>query len=699
MSKEMWFQKSYRRNLVDMHIEDWNEEFLSKFEPEAYFENLKRARIKSPMLYVQSHVGYCNWPTISGRMHNAFKGRESSMRHLFDLCHSAGMDVVAYYSLIFNNWAHETHPDWRMLDSEGNDSRARGNRYGLCCPNNKGYRSFVLEQINEFCGYFEFEGVFFDMTFWPMICYCNSCKARWEQEAGGEMPKVVDWKDDRWLLFQRKRQEWMGEFADFATMGVKKIRPGCTVAHNCSNTNKCWQLGTDQRICNASDYSGGDIGGSQSFACKLFYNVSLNQPFEYMTTRCFPGLGEHTTTKSFDMLYKSVMLTYAHHGAALLIDAIDPCGTLDERVYERVGEVFSLAEKYEPYLEGRHAEDVGIYYSISLKADMDQNAFPVGSAQEETDRQPHLDAASGAANTLQEQHIPFGIVNSWRLELLDNLSVLILPDVPYMAENEVKAVKNYVSNGGSLYISGHSAPNLVEEIFGVTYEGFTAEKITYMSPTLDGMNLMPEFTKEYPLTVTSSQAILSGAGKGEVLATMTLPYTIQPAYQRACYISGTDNKDFRHDPTYKFASIHSNPPGRFTNKPALMRTSYGKGKVIWSAAPFEAADRQQHSSIFAAIVRELGGSFSFSSNAPDFVELLLFRVPEKRRLLISLIDIMERFKVIEAGNFDVRVKVESKPLRVMLLPDEKEVPYLYDDGEVLIHIERLEIFKMFAIDY
>ena len=56
--KQQWYEKSFRRNLVDMHIEDWDERFLSRFSPEEYVENLKRAKIQSAMLYFHSHMGY-----------------------------------------------------------------------------------------------------------------------------------------------------------------------------------------------------------------------------------------------------------------------------------------------------------------------------------------------------------------------------------------------------------------------------------------------------------------------------------------------------------------------------------------------------------------------------------------------------------------------------------------------------------------
>ena len=61
--------------------------------------------------------------------------------------------------------------------------RQLGKRYGLCCPNNMEYRNFVREQMAEFCDYFDFEGIFLDMTFWPMVCYCDECRARWRKKS------------------------------------------------------------------------------------------------------------------------------------------------------------------------------------------------------------------------------------------------------------------------------------------------------------------------------------------------------------------------------------------------------------------------------------------------------------------------------------------------------------------------------------
>ena len=240
----MWYTNSYRRHLCDMHIDDWDEKFLSEFSPEEYYENLKKANIQNAMLYFQSHVGLCYYPTKAGKMHGGFRGKEDAMRRLVRLCRENGITVTGYYSLIYNNWAHDTHPEWRMVTPEGKSLRETSTevvaefagkglcRYGLCCPNNYEYRDFVKKQIEEMADYFAFDGMFFDMPFWNHFCYCDACKERWAKEVGGELPIIRDWKDPKWLLHVEKRRQWMGEFAQFATDESKRVAPHASVEHN-----------------------------------------------------------------------------------------------------------------------------------------------------------------------------------------------------------------------------------------------------------------------------------------------------------------------------------------------------------------------------------------------------------------------------------------------------------------------------------
>jgi hypothetical protein len=246
----MWYKNNYRRHLIDMHIDDWDDTFLSQFDVETYITALKKARIQNAMIYLQSHVGLCNFPTKVGTMHKAFIGKEDTIRRLIDRCHEEGIAVTAYYSLNYNTIEHDKHPDWRMVAENGISSREGGfaadsqaknllfaspkmARYGLCCPNSKEYREFTYKQIDEMLEYTgKIEGVFFDMPFWLHTCYCKNCQARYKEEFGVDMPTGFAFGDEAHQTIMRKKTDWMGEWIQSVTDHVKKRYPYLSVEHN-----------------------------------------------------------------------------------------------------------------------------------------------------------------------------------------------------------------------------------------------------------------------------------------------------------------------------------------------------------------------------------------------------------------------------------------------------------------------------------
>src|SRR5207253_5329237 len=122
--------------------------------------------------------------------------------------------VVPYNSLIFARTTADLHPEWLMRAVDGS-VHGKGGRHGLVCPNSP-YREYVRAWVEEQCRFFDPEGFRFDMTFWPAVCYCDYCKQRFATEVGGAIPTTVNWLDERWTAFQRRREAWLGEFAAIA---------------------------------------------------------------------------------------------------------------------------------------------------------------------------------------------------------------------------------------------------------------------------------------------------------------------------------------------------------------------------------------------------------------------------------------------------------------------------------------------------
>lgn len=668
----MWYQNSFRRHLCDMHIEEWNPSFLSEFSPEDYYACLKKARVQTAMLYFQSHVGYCYYPTQSGHMHAAFADREDTMRRLAQLCRAGGIQVVGYYSLIYNNWAYYHHPEWRMVDENGRTAVEKGGRYGLCCPNNLEYRAFVAEQIREISDYFEFDAMFFDMPFWPHACYCPACQTRWEKEAGGALPHHGDLRNAEVARHIRKRQEWMAEFTNEVARLTKEVKPetpvefnlACMIASHTDSGSWCTQL-----INESCDYAGGDLYGGlmeQSVACKYYRNLSNHQPFEYMTSRCNPNLTRHTITKSEDQLMATTMLTCAHHGATLMIDAIDPVGTLHSSVYEKIGRVFAKEMEYEPYLQGELAADAAVFFNTMRKTNLDGQAF---------------DSYTGAihtSKTLMEQHIPFTVLTNGYLEGLESCKLLFLPYANTLDKPDRKKVLDYVAGGGTLYFSGAEEPELLLTLLGGKKRGHTAETVTYIAPQKEYQALFADYSDKYPIPFDCPLPIVEGIEPSCILATVTLPYTTQ--------------KERR------FASIHSNPPGIATGYPALACAPYGKGRVVWSAAPLENETIRDYKQILMRLIRFAVPQWecSLNTNAPQQVELILFHHGQ-REWLLHAVQINEADEIPQLPGFSVRLKADRRPEGVFLLPDRRPLPFSYKNGFLEFTAEDLTVFDMYQI--
>ena len=273
-----WYQHVYRRNVIDMHITDWDERFLSQFDARNYVEMLRECQAQSAVVYAHSHVGHCYYPTQVGHIHRGLKGR-NILGEVIDLCHANDIAVVVYFSLIFDDWAYRHHPEWRIILANG-EGAAEHSRYGVCCPNSP-YRDYARAHAEEICRLFDFEGLRFDMTFWPAVCYCAHCQRRFAEEVGGELPRVIHWEDSRWVAFQRKREEWLAEFGAHMTSAVKNIKPHATVEHQASTYPLGWRFGVTARLGPQNDFLQGDFYGDAlqgSFVRKLFYNLML-QPY------------------------------------------------------------------------------------------------------------------------------------------------------------------------------------------------------------------------------------------------------------------------------------------------------------------------------------------------------------------------------------------------------------------------------------
>jgi len=312
--------------LLDMQIPDWHPDFLAKLDPQALIELYRQAGVEQVMFYCQSHTGLCNWPARSGAVHRAFRRRDF-VAEMLALLRKHNLRACGYYSVIYNNWAYLTHPDWRLVPAAPVQLHALPTpRYGHCCPNNPDYHHFVMAQIEELIGTYAFDAFFFDMVWWPTICVCDHCRERYRRETGAEIPQIIDWCDPRWCRFQRRREAWLSEFARDLRAKAKSLQPDAAVYHNFAVCLFNWTRGLALHSAQHHDFLGGDFYGDpqeQLLVSRLMINLSEGQPPEFMTGKT-SSITEHVRLKNPEQLQLQAFAATASSAAFLVIDSSIP---------------------------------------------------------------------------------------------------------------------------------------------------------------------------------------------------------------------------------------------------------------------------------------------------------------------------------------------------------------------------------------
>jgi len=679
-----WFEHAWRRAVIDMHIPDWDAKFLSEFNADRYVGALVQSRAQSIVCYAHSHVGLFNYPTKVGRQHAGLNGRDI-VAEMIERCHQRGIAVVLYVSVIHDRWASDQHPDWRIIHPNGGDF-GRGSRHGFVCPNSP-YREYVRAWTREIAERFDLDGLRFDMTFWTCVCYCARCQERWREEAGGEMPRTVNWTDERWVAFQRKREQWLGEFAEMCTSTVRAARPQASVEHQASIYPGSWNNGASWPLVAQNDFLQGDFYGDAlqgSFVRKLLEDLTPKRPFGYETSSSV-SLQDHTARKSEALLEAKASAAIADAAAFIFIDAIDPIGTVNPHTHECMGRVFDRLMPHYRELGGERVADIGLFYSLDSRFDMRSNGKSVLEVDNGADT--HTRSTMQAARALIANHLPWRMVTRKSIGQLPRFKTLVLSNVHHLSAEEIAAIRDWVQAGGTLYASGATSlvlntgqrqPDfMLSEVFGVSLvKANWTDREHYVSPTEAGRAEFPGWDAKYPAFVRGPTMEVRAHAGSTVLATRTLPWPAPDARS--------------------FSSIHSNPPWQVTDQPEVVHHRFGQGAAIYSASLLEEVVTLQESLV--CLVRRLCPRPTFEVTAHPAVEATLFHQPDRRRYVLSLVNFQHDLPNVPIDGITVRLRLPQPVKSVRVLPAGRMLQLRREGGAVTFAAPRLATLLRLALN-
>ena len=686
-----WNEKHLKRLLVDMHIPDWNSEFMSRFSPEKMAELMKLSGTDVAQISGGSCLGLCFWPTKVGYPHQCLNGRDI-LGETLRAYREKGLRTQVFLNT-WNRRAYDLHPEWRMILPNGKgtvDGGYDNGRFGLCCPNT-GYSDFFIELLKEVVPAYETDGYWIDMVgWWNVICCCPACRTKFaEQNHGMQIPAKIDWNDPCWNAFAKFREETVNVFVQRIRDTVKTLAPERTIAFQTGALHAGWNgAGNQPEFYRCGDYLAHDLTGEkfeQIYCSKMYTALSRTRPVEFMVSRCI-HLSHHTTNRSPEELSVIAYAAVANQTSFTLIDALDPIGTVDDKFYHQAAEIFKKYGSFRKYIHAdvRPIADCAVYYSRDSQLDARKRGC---LSDIPTLLSPNAGRFANMAKTLSEKHILFSFADSE--SDLSRFPALILSDCSRMSEAECRKIRDYVAEGGALYVSadtslydpadGMRKDFALADLFGVHTDGGITQKVTYIAPR---ENTLPaEYCSyRYPVMLEGAQTRIT-AGTAEVLGTLTLPCS-DPA-----------EKD-------RFGSAISNPPWIWTDAPALTCNQYGKGKVIYCAGKLEENIYPVHRNIFAGLVTSLSGQM-IHTNAAPWVECTLFEYEAEKCFYLSLLNRPADLPppVLSGIEVELTLPQGKRAGQVLLGPDDTEIPFESTGSTLSFTLKELEEFTVVIIHY
>jgi hypothetical protein len=666
MMEEADVSHPFRQVHLDFHTSPQIPEVGVDFDPVEFVCTLQAAHVNSVTVFGRCHHGYSYYPTKVGTVHPHLK-RPDLLGEMIEACHEAGIRVPVYVTVVWDELAWATHPEWRQLAPDGCIANCSGSPFkpgwkDLCM--NTGYADYVIAQIEEILDLYDGDGLFIDIVrYFEEACVCATCLGQMlEQGVDPEDPDQLR----RFALDVERR------FMARTTEAIRAKDPNQTIFYN-SRLRMEWdpQLGNRPE---ADDFTHleieslpGGFWGYDHFPMYVRYFQTFGLPLMAMTGRFHTMWGDFGGLRNREALAFECFQGLAHGAVCSIGDQLHPRGRLDEAVYQRIGEVYAEVERREPWcVDTQPLPEVGV-----VTANQDGGRAGIN----ESDR--------GALHVLEQLKYQFQFLDAG--SDLSPYKVVILPDDVPVDEALAGNLRSYLADGGRLLITGRSGLDEATGDFalagemGVHYAGeaeFAPDYLVVAPELAEGIEPMPHV------------CLLQGTRVIPVSGVQVLAYSGAPYF----------NRTWRH-----FCSHQYTPMERATGEAVIVQ----KDNVITVARPlfreYAESSRRVHRQVLGNCLKRLlprprVGGHNLPSTAAvtvrrqrdDLIVHLLHYVHQRRGQLD--LDVIE--DVLPLHDVEVSVRVDQQPSGVRLVPERTPAPWAYEDGYVRFTVERVDGYQI-----
>lgn len=661
----------FRQIHLDYHTSPLIPDVGAEFDPGEFARTLKAAAVNSVTVFGRCHHGMAYYPSKVAPVHPALK--RDLLGEMIEACHRAGIQAPIYLSVVWDEHAAATHPEWRQVDTTGRlvgrPPLGDGGWQWLCM--NSPHADYVAALAEEICRNYPVDGIFFDIVMQTAPgCVCTHCLESMRR-LGLDPTREADLRHHS-LLIERQFMRRMAEL-------VRSLHPQARVFFNSRlRMDPDPQAGMPGEADCFTHWeieslpSGG--WGYNHFPLFARYFQTLGKELLGMTGRFHLSWADFGGLKNPAALEYECFRQLALGARCSIGDQLHPRGRLDPAVYGLLGSVYRQVAACEPWCDGAlPLADIGVLMPGPVLH------RPEGGAR---------DILEGTMRLLAELGHQFQFVD--RAADLGRFRLLIAPDEVAFDEPLAERVRAFLEQGGSLLLSHRSGLRPGESGFALDEVGLDYEGPAPYAPNYFHIDTHTAPEMADGVAPTDYVMYLPGSRVRPRPGTEALVAEAVPYFNRA----------WDH-----FCSHRQTPPAGLSSAPMVTR----RGRVIYFAAPIFRAFHEYGNGVYKALVRNAiaallpdplvqaglpsAGEVTLLAQGERLVCHLLYYTPQRRTTRIDIVE-----DVVPLHDVPLAIRAGAAPRRVYLAPQGEDLPFAHDGRYVRCRVPLLRGHQMVVVE-
>jgi hypothetical protein len=439
-----WWKRPYR--MVQTNLR----------QPDALYDQKKLARevreFGADVLLYNIGGIYAFYPTeLKLQAVNPYM-RGDALGQTIEAAHAEGLSLVGRFDMSkATRIAYEAHPEWFVHNIKGDPLEYNGTYQA--CVNGGWYQDYSLQIISESLGRYDVDGVFFNMFGYTNftysgdylgICVCDNCRRGFRAMYGRELPLKEDFSDPAYADYLAFKERTSLGLRSKVYKHIKQVNPRVAMTGHRGDSDLIrmevqravdrpqpeWPYQAGEQARWAAAYGQG----------KTFSSTSTN--FVDYAWRF------HSETAGYHLLRFAQQLA---SGATLDYYLLGVMDQDDKTPFEEISKLFKWHQAHEAaYSNLRSAARIGLYHSHR------NGVYRGRTASASLGDKPFR----GAYRMLVEARLPFDFVSDDIVtgpdghEVLSRYDVIVVPNVSCMSDEEARALDRYVTEGGTLIVTG-----------------------------------------------------------------------------------------------------------------------------------------------------------------------------------------------------------------------------------------------------